>query len=199
MIETGSTVSTKSARPAAFLDRDGVINRDLGYVYRADQLEILPGVAKGLSYLSELNYRLIVVSNQSGVARGYFSCQDVENFHQALQERLTREFGLSIDAFYYCPHHPKGSVADFARTCTCRKPSPGLLEQARRDFDLDWSRSFMVGDKESDISCAHRAGLPGIQVQSEQYEQHRAAEVTVRSLGDLPDIWEVLEKSWTTS
>lgn len=175
----------KPKKPAAFLDRDGVLNRDHGYVYRPQDLEILPGVLEGLRLLKDKGYWLIVVSNQSGVARGLFSSADVEGFHRAMDEKFRDSLGFGIDAFYFCPHHPQGSVLEWAQECTCRKPKPGLIEQAARDFPIDWSRSFMVGDKASDIACAEAAGIAGIQIAASQYEAHKKPFALLTSLDQI--------------
>ncbi len=185
-------------RPAAFLDRDGVLIRDHGYVYRLEDLEVLPGVAEGLRFLHQQSYLLIVVSNQSGVARGKFSEADVDTFHRELQARLQQVLGFSLDAIYYCPHHPEGTVEPYRIECNCRKPGVGLLEDARRDFAIDWSRSFLVGDKDSDITCAHRASLIGLQVMTGQYEAHCSPDFEIQSLAELPTIWPRLEKKFVS-
>lgn len=150
-------------RPAAFLDRDGVINVDHGYVFQPDALEFTPTAIEGIRQLNESGYLVIVVTNQSGVARGMFEAQDVERFHEHIQERLGRG-GARVDAFYYCPYHPEGSVAEFALDHEDRKPSPGMLVRAMRDWSIDPARSFMIGDKASDVEVADRAGVHGVRV-----------------------------------
>lgn len=171
--------------PAAFLDRDGVLIRDHGYVYKPEDIEILPGVFEGLKLLRENSYRLILVSNQSGVARGLFTCAQVDVFHQALQSQIQAACGITLDGIYYCPHHPEGQVKSYAVNCRCRKPEPGLLEQAGADFAIDWERSFLVGDKDSDIECAMRAGIRGIQIENDQYVPHQNPHATIASLADI--------------
>ena len=183
-------------RPAAFLDRDGVLIKDHGYVYKTEDLEILPGVGEGLRFLQRQGYLLIVVSNQSGVARGKFSEADVDTFHRELQNRLQQQLGFALDALYFCPHHPAGTQEPYSIDCNCRKPGIGMLEDARRDFAIDWSRSFLIGDKDSDITCAHRASLIGIQVVSGQYEAHCSPDFELRSLAELEALWPRLEKKF---
>ena len=183
-----------SKRPAAFLDRDGVLIQDSGYVFRTDDLHILPGVLQGLQFLHEQGYLLIVISNQSGVARGLFTADEVEVFHRELQARLSSVLGFELDGIYYCPHHPEGQVPHLSIECSCRKPEVGLLEEARRDFPIDWSRSFLIGDKDSDVTCAHRASLIGIQVTSGQYEAHCSPDFEIQSLSDLPILWPRLQQ-----
>ena len=156
-------VACTPARPAAFLDRDGVINVDHGYVFRREDLVLTPSAGEAIRLLNEAGYLTIVVTNQSGVARGHYTVAAVELFHDALQEALAGH-GARIDAFYYCAYHPDGSVAAFARDHEDRKPSPGMLLRAMNDLAVDRSRSFMIGDKPSDIEAARQAGIPGYQV-----------------------------------
>ncbi|MCX6131082.1 MAG: HAD family hydrolase [Proteobacteria bacterium] len=169
-------------KPCAFLDRDGVLVKDTGYVYKVEDLEILPGVPEALQLLHDKGYWLVVVSNQAGIARGYFQVDDVEVFHMELQKQLKARLGFGIDAFFYCPHHPEGSVAEYSISCRCRKPKPGLLEAAAQDLAIDWSRSFMVGDRASDTQCGLNAGILTVEIESEKYEGHASPHVRVRDL-----------------
>lgn len=153
--------SARSAQPAAFLDRDGVLNVDHGYVYKTADLELMPTAAAAVRLLNDAGYDVIVVSNQSGVARGLFDTAAVERFNAHLQETL-RAQGARIDAFYYCPHHPEGTVKALAIACDCRKPKPGLLEQAARERPIDRARSFLIGDKDDDVTAARAFGIRGI-------------------------------------
>lgn len=148
-------------RPAAFLDRDGVLNVDHGYAHRPEQLDWIEGAPEAVRLLNEAGYYVIVVTNQSGVARGYFDEGAVLRFHTYMQERLA-EHGARIDAFYYCPHHPRGTVKEFAIACTCRKPLPGLLEQAVGDRPIDLSKSFLIGDRDHDVAAAEAFHIRGI-------------------------------------
>jgi D-glycero-D-manno-heptose 1,7-bisphosphate phosphatase len=170
------------SKPAAFLDRDGVLVRDTGYVHRIEDLEILPGVPEALKLLHDHGYLLIVISNQAGVARGYYSTEDVDRFHAEMQKRLEKQLGFALDGIYYCPHHPQGSVFEYAINCSCRKPGTALIEKAAQDFSIDWEHSIMVGDRASDIECGLKAGVLGIQIESDQYEGHGAPHVMVRDL-----------------
>ena len=147
-------------RPAAFLDRDGVLNVDHGYVHRPEQLEWIAGAPESVRLLNEAGYYVIVITNQSGVARGFFDETAVKSFHAHMQSALAGK-GARIDAFYYCPHHPEGTVKGFSMTCSCRKPRTGMLEQAARDWPIDINRSFFIGDKSSDIEAARNAGIFG--------------------------------------
>jgi D-glycero-D-manno-heptose 1,7-bisphosphate phosphatase len=148
-------------RPAAFLDRDGVLNVDHGYAHRPDQLDWIAGAPEAVRLLNEAGYYAIVVTNQSGIARGYFDEDTLRRFHAYMQEQLA-EHGARIDAFYYCPHHPRGTVKAFAVECACRKPLPGLLERAAKDFPIDRARSFLIGDRDHDLAAAEAFHIRGI-------------------------------------
>jgi D-glycero-D-manno-heptose 1,7-bisphosphate phosphatase len=148
-------------RPAAFLDRDGVLNVDHGYAHRPDQLEWIAGAPEAVRLLNEAGYYVFVISNQSGVARGYFEETAVQQFHAHMQDAL-RAQGAHIDAFYYCPHHPDGVIKELAIQCRCRKPAPGMLEQAARDWPIDLNRSFLIGDKDDDLAAANTFHIRGI-------------------------------------
>jgi D-glycero-D-manno-heptose 1,7-bisphosphate phosphatase len=148
-------------RPAAFLDRDGVINLDgEGYNYRVDDLHFVQGAPQAIRLLNERGYYVLVVSNQSGVARGYFAQEDVQKFHREMQLRL-QGVGARIDAFAFCPHLAGGSVPGYNIECNCRKPKTGMLEALGRRWPLDLKKSFMVGDKASDMECARSFGVEG--------------------------------------
>ncbi len=164
-------MSTRNSKPTAFLDRDGVLVEDTGYVYKTEGLILLPLVAQTLKQLQDRGYLLIVITNQAGVARGFFNEDHVKTFHQELARRVEAESGAKIDAFYYCPHHPFGEVPAYAKTCNCRKPGTALLEQAGKDFAIDWQKSFFVGDRATDIDCAINAKIRGFQISS-RYEMH---------------------------
>jgi D-glycero-D-manno-heptose 1,7-bisphosphate phosphatase len=146
-------------RPAAFLDRDGVINVDHGYTFRPEALQLTPTAAEGIRLLNAAGYLVIVVTNQSGVARGYYGTAEVEAFHDHMQAALATE-GARIDAFYYCAYHPDGTVAAFAREHEDRKPGAGMLLRAMADLPIDPARSFLIGDKQSDADAAAKAGIP---------------------------------------
>lgn len=147
-------------RPAVFLDRDGVLNADDGYTFRPEDLRLLPGAANAVRWLNDHGFYVIVVSNQAGVARGYFTLADADKFNDALQNRLYAS-GAHVDCFYIAPYHPDGIVAPYAVDHQDRKPNPGMLLRAFADWPIDISRSFLIGDKHSDIEAAERAGIPG--------------------------------------
>lgn len=139
-------------RFAAFLDRDGVINEEVNYLHDPDKVVILPGVAEALRLIRERGYQAIVVTNQAGVAKGYYGESDVEAVHRRIDEMLAAE-GAKVDGYYFCPHHPQ-----FTGECDCRKPSPGMLLAAAEKFGIDCAGSFMVGDRLSDVEAGVRAG-----------------------------------------
>ena len=147
-------------RPAVFLDRDGVINVDKGYVHKRDDFEWMPGAREAIKYANDSGFLVIVVTNQSGIARGLYGEQDVVALHAWMNRHLA-ERGAKIDAFYYSPYHPKGSVARYRRLSDCRKPEPGMLLRAFAEQPIDRARSFMIGDNEKDMVAAERAGIPG--------------------------------------
>ena len=161
--EAGGNVLSErmTRRPAAFLDRDGVLNVDHGYAHRADQLDWVEGAPEAVRLLNEAGFAVIVVTNQSGVARGMYSEADIHALHAHMQEALNAQ-GARIDAFYHCPHHPEGTVEAFAVECDCRKPGTGMLEQAARDWPLDLERSFLIGDRDGDMEAAAAFRIRGI-------------------------------------
>ena len=137
---------------AFFLDRDGVINAEVDYLFEPDKVVILPGVVPALKRMREHGFLAVVVTNQSGVARGMYAEEDVHAVHERIRELLAAE-GAGVDGFYHCPHHPK-----YGSPCGCRKPEPGMLLAGCRDFDIDPARSAMVGDRLSDIAAGWAAG-----------------------------------------
>ena len=157
--------TNKPRQPAAFLDRDGVLNVDHGYAHRPEQLEWIKGAPEAVRLLNEAGYYVFVVTNQSGIARGYFEEEAVKSFHAHMQDSLA-EHGAHIDAFYFCPHHPDGTVKSLAVRCRCRKPGTGMLEQAAREWPIDIRASFMVGDKEEDMTAAATFNVRGIKFDS---------------------------------
>lgn len=153
--------STRLLRPAAFLDRDGILNEDVGYLSRPEVFRWCSGAVEGVRILNERGYLVIVVTNQAGVAYGLYDEQAVVELHNWMNSQLGRQ-GAHIDCFYYCPHHPEGKRSGYAFTCECRKPSPGMLITAMREWNVDSNRSFLIGDKETDIGAAQAAGIPGL-------------------------------------
>jgi D-glycero-D-manno-heptose 1,7-bisphosphate phosphatase len=159
-------MSPRSPTKAAFLDRDGVINVDHGYVHDPDNFELFPGVIEACKSLHEAGYKLIVVTNQAGIGRGYYTTTQFLEF-TGWMEKLFRDAGAPITATYYCPHHPEMGIGQYRRVCEFRKPAPGMLLRAIDEHELDPSGSFFVGDKRSDIEAACSAGVRGYRVGEE--------------------------------
>lgn len=159
-----------AGRKAAFLDRDGVINLDRAYVHRWDEFEFVPGAVEAMRRLREAGYTLVVVTNQSGLARGMYT----EAQYQALTAQMRQalaEAGAEVAGVYHCPHHPKGKVPELAVDCDCRKPEPGMILQAAKDLGLSLADSIMVGDKPSDIRAARAAGVGKAYIVSSDNEE----------------------------
>jgi D-glycero-D-manno-heptose 1,7-bisphosphate phosphatase len=176
-----------NGRPAAFLDRDGIINEDFGYIYQIEKLVLKEGLPELLSSLKVKGYWLIVISNQSGIARGYFTKADVDKLHLDLNQMIHEKGGAKIDRYFYCPHHPNGIVPEYSLDCDCRKPKTGLIRQACDAFPIDMSKSFFLGDKGSDVDCAIAAGIPSIQLLNPLYPAHSQADYSVQSLKEVVD------------
>ena len=151
---------------AVFLDRDGTLDEDVGYMHTQEQFSWVPGARDALCLFKKEGYLLIVLSNQSGVARGYFTEADVLAIHQYMQEQLRQSCGIEIDAFYYCPHHPEGTVDGYRQACACRKPGTGMFERAAAELSLDPERSFVIGDNVTDILPGVRLGCRTILVRT---------------------------------
>ncbi|MDX2099019.1 MAG: HAD family hydrolase [Leptolyngbyaceae cyanobacterium bins.59] len=162
------------AKPAVFLDRDGVLNVEVGYIHQVEDLNLIPGVAQAVRRLNDRGFFCCLVSNQSGPSRGYYPREHVEALHERLCRLLEQEAAARLDALYFCPHlsAPEGGkVPEFTGWTTWRKPNTGMLIAAAWEHDLDLPRSYMVGDKATDIDLAHNAGCPGILVQTGYGEQ----------------------------
>lgn len=142
-----------------FLDRDGVINEDTGYPHKIEDFKLLPKVTEALQMLIDNEFRLIIITNQSGIGRGYFKEEDFWHFQNHMIETLAQE-NIYFDGVYFCPHHPE-------ENCLCRKPATGLVDQAKKDFQIDLEKSFLIGDAESDVLCAKNAGLKSVLLTSE--------------------------------
>ncbi len=150
---------------AVFLDRDGTVNEEVGYLTELGKLRLIPGAGAAIKRLHEAGFLVILVTNQAGVARGYFPETLVHEAHRRLDEMLGAE-GARIDAVYYCPHHPTAGNSAYTMACDCRKPGTALIDRAARDFQIDVKQSFVVGDKWSDVELGQRAGIRTVLVQS---------------------------------
>jgi len=156
----GLPVSTRRRMAvAAFLDRDGVINVDHGYVSRWEDFDFLPGVPEALLSLQKAGYQLIVISNQSGIGRGFYSERDLEELNLRIAHHLYEQLAIEMTGFYHCPHHPTDALGDYLMQCECRKPAPGMILRAEKDHNIDLAGSLLVGDKRSDIEAGKAAGV----------------------------------------
>ncbi len=186
-----STVTT--LRKAAFLDRDGVINIDHGYTFKPEHFDFIDGVFDACRHLQNLGYLLIVVTNQSGIARGYYNEQDFAVLTSWMKQQFAAH-GVKIDGVYYCPHHLEKGQVPYNIDCDCRKPNPGMLTQAIREFGIDPALSLMVGDKAADMQAAAAAGVGRkILVRSGQEltaEDLQSADLVWQSLADVIQITE---------
>jgi len=150
-------------RPAVFVDRDGTLNREVHYLARMRDLRLLPGAADGVRRLAAAGFAVVVVSNQSGVARGRMTIETVRALNRELVRRLERR-GAIVHGVYFCPHHPSEGRAPLRRRCACRKPRPGLVSRAARELSLDLRRSYCVGDGAVDLGLAAAVGVRGVLV-----------------------------------
>ena len=158
-------MTVTQVRRAVFLDRDGTINEEREYLHRVEEFAFIPGVPEAIRRLKEAGFLVIVVTNQSGVGRGYYDEAALCVLHRHLDAELARS-GTAIDAYYFCPHHPRHAEGDYRRECSCRKPLPGMLLQAAADFGIDLAASYMVGDKLADVEAGLAAGCRPILVRT---------------------------------
>lgn len=186
---TARAVTDRAASRAVFLDRDGTLVDELGYLARPEDLRLLPGAAEGVRRLNEAGWRAVVVTNQSGIARGLFGARELDLVHARLARELARE-GAHLDGIYSCPHHPEHGPAPLRQVCACRKPAPGLLLTAARELGLELAASWIVGDSWRDLEAGARAGLAGgiLVLTGKGREEHAqlAPGTAVRTAADLP-------------
>jgi D-glycero-D-manno-heptose 1,7-bisphosphate phosphatase len=150
---------------AVFLDRDGTINEEVGYLTSLEMLRLIPGVGAAIKRLNQAGFKVVVVTNQAGVARGYFTESLVKEANARLEQMLL-DTGAKLDGIYYCPHHPTEGNSPYTVACDCRKPKIGLMNRAAQDIDIDIKNSYMVGDKWSDVELGQRAGSRTVLVRS---------------------------------
>ena len=173
-------------KKAIFLDRDGTLNVDVGYLHRLEDLELFPWTADALRLLKRAGYTLIVVTNQSGIAHGLIDPGFIQICHDEMRKRL-QQGGADLDALYFCNHHPRGSIAELSIDCRCRKPLPGMVEDAARDLGVDPKQSWVIGDKWLDVNLGHAVGARSILVRTgwgSEQEQKRPAGQQVDAICD---------------
>lgn len=173
-------------KPAVFLDRDGVVTKEKSYVCTVKDMEIFPYAAECIQQIKNKGYYTIIVTNQSGIARGLFTENDLQMMHQYLKKET------GVDAVYYCPHHPEGKIQKYRKICHCRKPEKGMIEQACSEYRIDLDRSFMVGDRAGDIIMGQRMGLKTVLLESgyglERLEADIKPDYILRDLRKVADV-----------
>ncbi|MBN2712795.1 MAG: HAD family hydrolase [Planctomycetes bacterium] len=174
---------------AVFLDRDGCVIVEKKYLSNPAEVELIPGAGKALAKLKDAGFRIVIITNQSGVARGYFTEKDVMAVNDRLSTMLFGE-GVTVDGIYYSPYHPEATVEKYRKDSECRKPRPGMLQKAAADLDIDLENSFMIGDKVSDLECAETVKASGILVLTGYGEKSRAVRPDARC---FPSVVEAAE------
>jgi D-glycero-D-manno-heptose 1,7-bisphosphate phosphatase len=174
-------------KPAVFLDRDGTLIEERGYLDRMELLSVFPWTADALRLLTRAGYTLVVVTNQSAIARGIVDEAFLDRVHQELSARLARG-GAAIDRYYYCPHLADAPLEQYRLRCRCRKPGPGMIEQACRDLGLDPTRSFMIGDRALDVACGAAAGTRTIRVRTGHGMHEKEVEIAAADLSRGRDV-----------
>jgi len=171
---------------AVFLDRDGTINEEVGYLSRLEDLRIFPFSYEAIGLINRAGMRTVVITNQSGVARGFFDEKFLEIVHNRMN-KLLGENNAYIDRFYYCPHHPNEGEGTYTRQCDCRKPKTGMFQKAAAELNIDLATSYMVGDNPKDIEAAHNAGVKGILVRTGYGKNIDVLEKAVYVASDILD------------
>jgi D-glycero-D-manno-heptose 1,7-bisphosphate phosphatase len=154
-----------SGRPAVFLDRDGTLSEERGFIDRLELLEIFPWTSDAIRLLNRAGFAVVVVTNQSAIGRGIIDLAFLQSVHDTFDRHLAKS-GARVDRYYHCPHHPDAPLPEYRTVCRCRKPGPGMIEQAAGELGLDLTRSFMVGDRPIDVACGHAAGVRSVLVRS---------------------------------
>ena len=178
------TAESSGQKGAVFLDRDGTIIHEVNYLHRIQDIELLPEAGKAIAELNRRQIPVILITNQSGVARGKFTEEFVKKSHRHLQ-RLLQEEGAHLDDFFFCPHHPEAGSLPYRRSCNCRKPAPGMLLEAAKRYSLDLQQSYVIGDKLVDVELARKTGGKGILVETGYGLQEK---VNLENCGIKPDI-----------
>jgi D-glycero-D-manno-heptose 1,7-bisphosphate phosphatase len=179
-------------RRAIFMDRDGTVCEEVGYINHVDRIRLLPRSAAAIKAANDAGFQTVVVTNQAGVARGYFAESLVDDVHDRVRELLAEQ-GARLDGIYYCPHHPEVGPPAYRRDCTCRKPRPGMLERARDEMGIDLDASYMVGDSAMDLGAGHRAGTTNVLVLTGygkgelEYQSHAWSVMPDHVAADLQD------------
>lgn len=176
-----------TGKPAALLDRDGTLIRDVGYLSRREQMEILPRVCESLRLLRRGGLKIVVVTNQSAVARGFLTETELKEIHRDMERAFAR-YGAYLDGIYYCPHHPCKGVEPYRTSCSCRKPRPGLAQRAAAELQLDLRRSYVVGDQASDMELAAVIGARGMRL----HPQASGREACSAAIA-VEDLWEAAQ------
>lgn len=149
------------ANKTVFFDRDGTLNVDIHYLHRPEDFVWIEGAKEAIKYVNECGYLAILVTNQSGVARGYYGEEDVRKVYDYMNAELVK-IGAHLDALYYCPHHPEAKLLEYKKVCNCRKPATGMIDAACKDHNIAREKSYFVGDTDGDMKCAANAGLHGL-------------------------------------
>lgn len=157
---------------ACFLDRDGVLIKEVNYLSKPEQISFYSDTFSALRLLQKNGYKIFIITNQSGIARGYFPESTVKLIHNEINKQL-QEHGLTINGYYYCPHYPESNVKKYSKDCNCRKPKPGLILKAAKEHSIDLTKSFFIGDKPSDLYAAKNAGCFSILVETGYGKEHK--------------------------
>ncbi len=186
-----------NGRAAVFLDRDGTINEDRGYVYSPDQFVWIEGAIDAIRSLNDAELLVVVVTNQAGVAHGYYSERDVDALHRFMETGLSSR-GAHVDAWYYCPFHPQGKVDEYRRDAECRKPRPGMLVEASAAHGIDLRNSWLVGDKVSDIDAGRNAEAHTVLVRTGYGAEHEPNANADHVVDTIVEATELILDAWTT-